>query len=235
MKTVVAIRHVHFEDLGSLEPLLEERGYNIRYYDVGIDSLQTIDPIETEVVIVLGGPIGAYQEAHYPFIKDELGLLETRLKLHRPTMGICLGAQLMARALGARVYSGPRPEIGFGAIRLTSAGERSCLAPFGEEDATVLHWHGDTFDLPRGAERLASTDICENQAFSWGANAIGFQFHPEVRCRGFERWLIGHACEISGDAALSVNSLRSDAIRLLPGINSRAERCFGNWLDRLQL
>jgi len=232
-KTVTAIRHVHFENLGTLEPLLKKRGYTVQYHDVGLAPLGTIDPIETDLVIVLGGPIGAYQELLYPFVKDELGLLESRLISNRPTMGICLGAQLMARALGARVYPGPRQEIGLAPIQLTNVGKHSCLAPYGEEGAAVLHWHSDTFDLPKGAECLASTDVCENQAFSWGNNAIGLQFHPEAQFRGFEQWLIGHACEIAVTKTLSVNCLRSDAEKYFPGIEARAERFFGNWLDQL--
>ncbi|KAF0162862.1 MAG: yfeJ [Rhodocyclaceae bacterium] len=234
IKTAAVIRHVHFEDLGTLESLLKKCGYTVQYHDVGMAPLGTIDPIETDLVIVLGAPIGACQEHLYPFVKDELGILEARLTRNRPTMGICLGAQLMARALGARVYPGPRQEIGFAPIQLTNAGKHSCLAPYGEEGATVLHWHSDTFDLPQGTQRLASTEVCENQAFSWGSNAIGLQFHPEAQFRGFERWLVGHACEIASSKTLSVTRLRSDAEKYFLGIEARAERCFGNWLDQLE-
>ncbi|HYG87225.1 MAG TPA: glutamine amidotransferase [Azospirillum sp.] len=234
LKTAVAIRHVHFEDLGSVQPVLEARGYRVHTYDVGLDPLWTLDPVRTDLIVVLGGPIGAYQEELYPFLADEIRLLEARLAARRPTLGICLGAQLMARALGARVYPGPGPEIGFAPIALTDAGRGSCLAPFGEEGATVLHWHGDTFDLLDGAVRLASTAVCENQAFALGPNALGLQFHPEVRRHGFERWLVGHACEIAGIPSLSVPALRADAERHAPDIEARAARCFARWLDGIE-
>ena len=102
----------------------------------------------------------------------------------------------MARALGSRVYPGPAKEIGWAPIALTAAGKQSVARHF--EGTPVLHWHGDTFDLPTGTELLASTTICQNQAFRYGHHGIAFQFHPEGSARHFERWLIGHAAEIAG-------------------------------------
>lgn len=113
-KTAVVIRHVPFEDLGTFEGVLAGRGYTVAYREAGVDDLAAIDPTEPDLLIVLGGPIGAYEEAEYPFVMDEVRLLERRLAVDRPTLGICLGAQMMARALGARVYPGGRQEIGAG-------------------------------------------------------------------------------------------------------------------------
>jgi hypothetical protein len=120
------------------------------------------------LLIVLGGPIGAYETDTYPFLAAEIALLERRLMHDRPTLGICLGSQLMAKALGARVFPGPLKEIGWGRIDLTEAGAGSSLASLGSEDSEVLHWHGDTFDLPAGAVRLACNANYENQAFAFG-------------------------------------------------------------------
>jgi GMP synthase (glutamine-hydrolysing) len=230
LPTAVAIRHVAFEDLGAFQAPIERAGYRVHYYDVGIDELWTLESVKTELVIVLGGPIGAYEDDKYPFLREELDILEQRLAAGRPTIGICLGAQLMARALGAHVYPGPEKEIGFKPISLTEEGRASCLACF--DDATVLHWHGDTFDLPEGALRLASTAVCENQAFAYGPNAIGFQFHPEAGGAGFERWLIGHASEL-GQAGKNVVRLRADHDALAPGLERRATRCIESWLAQL--
>ena len=182
-KTALAIRHVPFEDLGTLAAVLADHGYAIAYKVAGIDTLAAIDPAGPDLLIVLGGPIGAYEEDAYPFVLDELRLLERRLATDLPTLGICLGAQLMTRALGARVYPGPQKEIGWSPLTLTEAGSRSCLRCLSPERTPVLHWHGDTFDLPDGATRLASTEVCENQAFSWGSRALALQFHAEVRAR----------------------------------------------------
>src|SRR5450759_3411009 len=178
-KSVVALRHVHFEDLGHFAPVLERHGYGLTYCDVGIDPLMGLDPLATDLLIVLGGPIGAYEEGQYPFLHEELALLTSRLAANRPTFGICLGSQLIARALGARVYPMGVKEIGFSPIRLTPEGMRSCLSTFAE-DGTVLHWHGDTFDLPTGAAHLAYTETCANQAFAYGPNILGLQFHAEM-------------------------------------------------------
>jgi GMP synthase (glutamine-hydrolysing) len=132
------------------------------------------------LLIVLGGPIGAYETDTYPFLAAEIALLERRLMHDRPTLGICLGSQLMAKALGARVFPGPLKEIGWGRIDLTEAGAGSSLASLGSEDSEVLHWHGDTFDLPAGAVRLACNANYENQAFAFGQAALALQFHAEA-------------------------------------------------------
>jgi GMP synthase (glutamine-hydrolysing) len=146
-------------------------------------------------------------------------------------LGICLGAQLIARALGAKVYPGPAKEIGWSALRLTDAGRQGPLAALA--DVPVLHWHGDTFDLPGGAARLASTDLCANQAFAVGRQVLAFQFHPEATEVGFERWLIGHACEIAGTPGVSPQGLRAQAQSLAARSTACGERCLETWLDGL--
>lgn len=231
MKTVAAIRHVCFEDLGSFEPLLHEHGYTIRYFDAGVDDLRSNDVRDADLLIVLGAPIGAYEEDKYPFLVRELKILESRLAAGRPMLGVCLGAQLFARAMGSRVYPGPAKEIGWAPLIFTEAGKQSVLRHL--ENVPVLHWHGDTFDLPAGAELLASTAAYRNQAFIHGCNVIALQFHPEATSQNFERWLIGHACEISGVPGLSVNTLRSDTERFAPQLEPFGRRCLTEWLRNL--
>ncbi|GAB3384324.1 type 1 glutamine amidotransferase [Azotobacter armeniacus] len=199
MKTVIAIRHVAFEDLGVFAPVLEEAGYHIRYVDPGIMStseLAALDVESPELLVVLGAPIGAYDEATYPFLLAELELLARRLRCGKPLLGICLGAQLIARALGAKVAPMGVKEIGFASLRLTAEGTASCIGHLGD-NGTVLHWHGDMFELPPGATRLARTDICPNQAFMLGNTVLGLQFHLEADPARIEQWLIGHAAELS--------------------------------------
>lgn len=194
-KTAVAIRHVPFEDLGTFEQPLVEAGFKLHYYDIGVDELWTLEPVKTDLVIVLGGPVGVYDTGSYPFLIDEIALLKDRLAANRPTLGICLGAQLMAAALGAGVAPGDEKEIGFAPLTLTEAGGQSPLAHLA--NAPVLHWHGDSFAIPNGAEKLAETPACANQAFALDPNILGLQFHPEADAKRIERWLIGHACELS--------------------------------------
>lgn len=233
MKTAVALRHVAFEDLGLLQPLLERCGFDVGYREAGLDDAGEIgDP---DLLVVLGGPIGAYEEDAYPFLLDELRLIGRRLTAGRPTLGICLGAQLMARALGARVYPGPAKEIGWAPLTLTAEGGGSALAPLA--DLPVLHWHGDTFDLPAGAVRLASTPVTPNQAFSAvDGRALGLQFHLEATAAGLERWFIGHACEIAATPGIDVPALRAATKRHAPACEEAGAAVLEAWLsDQIQM
>jgi GMP synthase (glutamine-hydrolysing) len=230
LKTALAIRHVAFEDLGSFESVLAGHGYSIAYMEAGLDDLQKIDPRKPDLLIVLGGPMGAYEEAEYPFILDELRILGKRLAADLPTLGVCLGSQLMARALGAKVYPGKQKEIGWAPLHLTDAGQRSCLGLLESEKIAVLHWHGDTFDLPSGAARLASTSVYENQAFSRGRCALALQFHLEATTKGLERWFIGHASEIAATQGVTVTQLRQDSARYGPALERVGLQCFDLWL-----
>jgi len=226
-KSAIAIRHLAFEDLGAFESVLREAGFTLDYREAGCDPLDGPEFTEADLLFVLGGPIGAYEEDIYPFLSDEIRLIEKRLAAGRPLMGICLGAQLMARALGAKVFPGPAKEFGFKPIILTEAGQASPFAAFAGEE--VLHWHGDTFDLPEGATLLASTDICAHQAFALGPQAIGIQFHPEAGGDGFERWLIGHAFELA-KAGVDIRALRARNEQLRDGLKDRAKRFLKHWL-----
>ncbi len=231
MPSALAIRHVHFEDLGVFGPVLENTGYDVGYIQAGVDSIAQSGAERTDVLIVLGAPIGAYEEDEYPFLLETMRVLEARLAAGRPTLGICLGAQLMARVLGARVYPGPAKEIGWAPVSLTQEGRHSALGHL--EGRPVLHWHGDTFDLPDGAIRLASTALTPNQAFSWGSHALGLQFHPEAAAETFELWLLGHACEIAGVPGLSVGALRADAHRYAPAASDAGALLFSEFLAGL--
>lgn len=233
MRTAVAIRHVHFEDLGSFEIPLKQAGYQIQYVEGGIDDLKAMDPFQMDLLVSLGGPIGAYEEKEYPFLSSELLLFERRMEKDLPTLGICLGAQLMARALGAKVYPGLQKEIGWKPILLTEAGKNSCLKFFTGQDANVFHWHGDTFDLPENAVLLASTEICPHQAFSCGKGALALQFHPEIVSDKLEKWLIGHAHELSSQPGL-IAKLRDDALRYGDSLKTHAGKCLNEWLQTLE-
>lgn len=231
MRTCLVIRHVAFEDLGLLHSVLERRGFAIRPIEAGIDDLSGIDPLADDLLIVLGGPIGVYEGADYPFLADELDLIRRRLAAERPTLGICLGAQLMATALGAKVAANPRgKEIGWSSLDFTAAGRDHPLGGLGA--AKVLHWHGDIFDLPPGALSLASTSITPHQAFTLGKFGLGLQFHLEVEQAGLERWLIGHRAEL-GQAGLSIAALRADNRLYAPVLADSAALALGRWLDGL--
>lgn len=232
LKSAVGVRHVHFEDLGAFAPALEGHGYEIAYVDAGRDDLSSAAADQADLLIILGGPIGAYEDDLYPVLKDELALIQRRLARRQPLLGVCLGAQLIARALGAEVYPAPAQEIGWSVLDLTAAGRESPLAAL--QEVAVLHWHGDTFDLPAGAMRLASTPMCLNQAFSFGPRALALQFHPEVTAASFERWLIGHACEIAAAAGVSAPQLRAQAQTFAAASAAAGQGCIDAWLTSVE-
>lgn len=233
-KQALAIRHVAFEDAGSFAAVLEQRGYTLRYLEAGYDDLSGLDARAADLVLILGGPIGAYEEDSYPFLRDELDFIARRLAAQQPIVGICLGAQLMARALGAPVFPGRNgKEIGWAPLQLTAAGQASALRHLAAELTPVLHWHGDTFDIPAGAERLAGSSQYPNQAFAIGNHALALQFHPEVTAAGLERWFIGHACEIGATPDISVVQLRAATARWAAGLQSQGQQMFGAWLEQI--
>jgi GMP synthase (glutamine-hydrolysing) len=229
-KTAIVLRHLAFEDLGLLGPLLAARGWRIEILEPAVDPLDPEAFASADLAIVLGGPIGAYDGADYPFVTGEIAAIERRLAAGRPTLGICLGAQMMAAALGARVHPGPVKEIGWGRMGLTAEGRASVLAPLEATEAEVLHWHGDTFDLPAGAVRLASNAHYPNQAFGFGASALALQFHLEADPDRLEHWLVGHVGELHG-AGVSVPGLRARTRELAAMARAQAAAVFGPWLD----
>ncbi len=229
--TAVAIRHLHFEDLGTLEPLLQSRGYAVRYVDAPTEDLRAPHLADAGLLVVLGGPIGAFDEAAYPFLADELALVRQRLDRRQPLLGICLGAQLIARALGAPVAPMGVKEIGFAPLGLTAAGRDSPLAALG--DVPVLHWHGDQFGIPPGAQCLASTATCPHQGFALGPQVLGLQCHLEADPRAIERWLVGHACELA-QAGVDPRALRAEARALQARLPAAASAVFTRWLDGLE-
>ncbi len=232
-RRAVVIRHVAFEDLGSFAEPLIRHGYGIEYVEAGLDDLDRAGAAGADLLVVLGGPIGAGDDRQYPFLADEARILERRLGDDRPTLGICLGAQLMARALGARVYGAGTKEIGWAPLSLTEAGGASALRHLAPDKTSVLHWHGDTFDLPRGAVHLASTAVCENQAFLWGARGLALQFHVEVTAGGLERWFIGHTLEIETTPGISVEELRTSTAGAAPVLERQGEAFLHQWLAEL--
>lgn len=230
-RIVQALRHINFEDLGSFEAPLREAGYDVEYVDVAERDPSSLDPLAADLLVVLGGPIGVYDHNVYPVVTSEIGLLRARLAADRPTLGICLGAQLIASALGARVYPAASKEIGWSALEIEDAIEPNPLLVL--RDTPVLHWHGDTFDLPEGGSLLASTRHCVNQAFSVGPHVLGLQFHPEVLGRKFEHWLLGHANELAA-AGIPLLTLRSEAARYAGDLETASTAMLTGWLSHLK-
>jgi GMP synthase (glutamine-hydrolysing) len=234
-KLALAVRHVHFEDCGTLGDVLVERGFTVRYLEAGRHALNNLDVATADLVISLGGPIAVYDGDRYPWIRDELNLIERSLARQKPILGICLGAQIVAHALGARVYPAPIKELGWKPLLLTEEGKTSAIASLAPEVTSLLHWHGDTFELPQRATLLASTLEAPHQIFEWGNRVLAFQCHPEIRASDIEAWLIGHACEIAGTPGTNVEQLRRDTARFAPALARQSRRAFNDWLTSVGL
>ncbi|MGA9068718.1 MAG: glutamine amidotransferase [Terracidiphilus sp.] len=230
----LVLSNVAFEDLGSLERPLRERGFEIKNVLAAKARFPLAQAASCDLLIVLGGPIGVYDQQDYPFLTDEIALIRERLAAHKPTLGICLGAQMMAAALGARVYPGQQgAEIGWFPLQAAPESETPAwFAPLLADDLSVFHWHGDTFDLPQGARRLAKTDRYENQAFTIENFALGLQFHPEVSAEGLESWYVGHACELH-QKGIDLAGLRSAAQQYSGRLNEAAEAFWRLWLESI--
>jgi GMP synthase (glutamine-hydrolysing) len=192
------LQHVPFEDLGSIADWARERRHHVTvtrlYEDEAFPSQRHVDWL-----VVMGGPMNIYEEQKYPWLVGEKRFIEHMISAGKVVLGICLGAQLLADVLGARIYKNREKEIGWFPIQLT---ENAIYCPIFQDIPAQLdafHWHGDTFDLPRDALHLATSEVCKHQAFSYNSRVLGFQFHLETTKRNAEQ-LIAHCRDELVDA-----------------------------------
>ena len=214
---VAVVRHVPFEHLGRIAPALASRGILIDYAEEGRE--------EAAGLIFMGGPMSANDDL--PFIREELALIERAARAGTPLLGICLGAQLIAKALGAKVYRNPVKEIGWYPVFWNEAAGSDALLAGLSGPETVFHWHGETFDLPAGATWLARSEACRHQAYRVGSNVYGFQFHLEVTPEMIADWTAqdlncGDVRELEAPPDPYANAER---LRELSGL------VFGRWAD----
>lgn len=230
--TVSVIQHNSFTGLGTMEPVLKQKEFDVKIYEVDHegDALKPLleNPLEPDLLIVLGGVTGAYEMEQHPFIQKEAEIIRARINEDRPTLGSCFGAQLMAMAAGSKVYPGKEigkdKEIGWLPLQLTPEGRESIVDCFADEGVTVPIWHGDTFDLPPQATLLASTDLYPNQIFQIGDNCLGFQPHLEVTGAVFCDW-IDRLPSKDPDALRRATSLHA------PRSEEVATKFWARWLD----
>lgn len=172
------LQHVPFEGLASIEQWLTTKDHILsatKFYNG--DSLPSIDDLDW--VIVMGGPMNIYEDDKYPWLTWEKHFIAEAIKKNKIVIGICLGSQLIADVLGSKVYQGQQKEIGWYPIQVTTEAQTHQVFASLPASFTVFHWHGDTFDLPPGAVRLAYSEVCANQAFIYGDRVLGLQFHLE--------------------------------------------------------
>ncbi|NNM51449.1 MAG: glutamine amidotransferase [Pseudomonadales bacterium] len=232
-KQAMIITHVAFEGAGRLFPWLLSQGYEIREVDASTVDWTEISATASDLWVLMGGPLGVYETQAYPFLVHELSILQERLQAHRPTLGICLGAQLIAQAAGGHVYPGSAgAELGWGPLLPGRDAQRfSWWSIMVDESLQVLHWHGDTMDLPAGAQHLASSSRYENQAFMLGQYALGLQFHGEVTAIDLERWYVGHAKELSL-AGVSIPALRQEGCQKTALLHDPFLKVMSAWLKQ---
>lgn len=172
------LQHVPFEDSASIESWAKSKGHSLTatrlYQDEPLPQVEDIDWL-----FIMGGSMNIYEESKYPWLAQEKRFIEQAVKHEKVILGICLGAQLIADVLGAKVFSNQYKEIGWFPIELTSAAQTSPIFNFLPQRLTVFHWHGDTFELPSGATHIAKSEGCQNQAFVYGENIVALQFHME--------------------------------------------------------
>ena len=231
MTDVIAIQHVHCETLGTIEDVLSDSGLRPRHVRVFAGEPVPLELEGAAGLIVMGGPMGVYEQESFPHLGDEMRLIESALKQERPVLGVCLGSQLLAAALGAKVYPGPRKEIGWYEVTLAEAAAGDPVwspvrAGHGNR-FTALHWHGDQFELPRGSVRLASSEITENQAYVHG-RAYGILFHMELEAPTVAEWIEVFADELRG-ARLDGGEIRAAAGNHLPGLQGIGRSVFTRW------
>ncbi len=236
MPRLLVFQHVAAEPLGTLDPLIRARGHRIRFvnFEREPDALPDVDRYRG--LIVLGGPMNVEDQATRPHLRTELAAIERMLAQGKPVLGICLGAQLLAHALGAKVERCPVPEIGWYPLRLTQAGRVDPVLGALGDDTSVFQWHGQRFDIPDGAVHLAHSEGCAQQAFRHGDNAYGFQFHLEMDAPLIERWLARPAYR--DELAASGLPHGADAIRAqtrvhIAGMQRQAQAVFNGFLDRI--
>ncbi len=231
MKRALIIRHVPHEGVAGYRAPVEAAGYVVDRIDVTDPGFSRLDLCEHDLLIMMGGPMAVYEQDRYPWIACQLARLRKRLEADRPTLGVCFGAQMIAAALGAQVYPGPVKEVGFHPVRVHDHALDGPLRHL--VDVPVLHWHGDTFNLPDDVDLLASSHLYDHQAFRRGDNLLALQFHAEMgEDERFDSWIEEWPGCIRA-AGITEQTLRHDHERLGPQAVAAGRKVIAEWLEGL--
>lgn len=230
-KNALIIRHVPYEGVAGYRDPIEAAGYHVDRIDVADPAFASLDLREPDLLIMMGGPMGVYEQDRHPWIACQLRRLALRLEADRPTLGVCFGAQMIAAALGGQVFPGPVKEVGFHPVRVHDHALDGPLRHI--VDVPVLHWHGDTFTLPQGAELLASSHVYDHQAFRRGKGVLAVQFHAEMgQDERFNAW-IEEWPESVAEAGGTEAELRAAHDRHGPGAVAAGQAMIAEWLTTL--
>jgi GMP synthase (glutamine-hydrolysing) len=230
----LVVQHIAVEGPGILTPCLETRGWEIETVALYAEAQLPKNPGAYQAIIVMGGPMGVYDDAEYPFLRAEHDFLTQAIEQEVPLLGICLGSQLLAKALGARVYRNPYKEIGWDTVDLTVAGTADPVFTGVSSPVRVFQWHGDAFELPAEATRLASSVRCPNQAFRYRDRVYGLLFHLELTPDIIHSWIATFQDELAGVSdQVNPEQIVADIPRYLDHYQQTRVRVFANLLDRL--
>jgi GMP synthase (glutamine-hydrolysing) len=228
---VYVFQHIACEDLGTFAEVLVARGLRPHFVRLFAGDSVPDDCHDARALIFLGGPMSVNDEARYPYLAREKATIRSALDAHTPVLGVCLGAQLLAAAAGARVFPADHPEIGWKSVSLTPEGRRDrVLAGLGKL-ASVFHWHGETFDLPAGAIHLAFSASTTNQAFRLGRSAYGLQFHLEVDPAMIAAWLREYLHDLAPDADTAARRITADTVQYAAPLRGAATETISRFLD----
>jgi GMP synthase (glutamine-hydrolysing) len=234
-KSALILQHTSIERGGLYETILEEETWALDVRPLYSESSLPKDVKEYGMLLVLGGPMSANDEPDYPFLKEEIAFIQKAIKVGHPVWGVCLGAQLMAKALGARVYSGPHKEIGWYWLNQTPSGRIDPIFGMLDPYFLVFQWHGETFDLPSEAACLAGNQTYPNQAFRYGNLAYGLQFHMEITKPMLKTWLSNWADEIKeARPTVTAQGIMGEAKIYLDRVNSQARGIFREFTRRAE-
>lgn len=230
-KKALIIRHVPYEGVAGFRAPIEAAGYAMDRIDVTDPEFSSLDLRDHDLLIMMGGPMGVYEQDRYPWIACQLRRLALRLEADLPTIGVCFGAQMMAEALGGKVYPGPAKEVGFHPVTVRDHALEGPLRHL--VDIPVLHWHGDTFTLPAGVDLIASSRLYDHQAFRRGRNLLALQFHAEMGLDPrFDAW-IEQSPEAVVEAGSDEATLRAAHDALGPGAVAAGQAMIADWLAGL--
>lgn len=230
-KSATAIRHSAGDGMGTLRSLLESRGYRTSYRDAAAGRIRSIDPLDVDMLVVLGGPMQAHDVERHLFLQEEIDLIRVRCHYGLPTLGISLGAQLICYAIGGQVRAMATPEIGIEPVVLTERGRRSCLLPLGG-GTPVLHWHRDEIVLPPGVASLAGTPRAPAQAFMYGSSTLALQFHLEADVEQIASRIHRSRRELA-EANIDANALRARARDEAQRLRHACHAVMTRWLDEI--
>ena len=233
MDEVLVFQHDPFEDLGFFAEVLEKQGADYRVIRLFHGEMPEEEIKNVGSLIVLGGPMGVDEEESFPFLRWEKRIIRAAIDEAVPVLGICLGAQLIASALGTQIFHGPVKEIGWNPISITPHGQVDSLLGYLPENATVFQWHGDGFNLPPGAIRLASSAHYSTQAFRVGKKIYGLQFHLEVTPGMIERWIEQRSKNLALVPYIFPDKILADTPSYAPTLKYYAERFLSEFIRRV--